>query len=165
MLDSTTDQPSPRSFGALVRLPAGPAAPPGERGHPRRIRLRVASGPEAAGQARRALVSLEGELEPRLVEDLRLLVTELVTNSVRHAAVPVGDAVDVEVSIGPERVRVAVGDGGSGFVERPPAGGRQKVSGWGLDLVDQVASRWGIRRLRGTCVWFELDRGPRLRPL
>ena len=163
MLNSTTGEPSQRDSGAIGGLPARPDGVPGGRRATPRIRLRVASGPEAAGRARRALVALGDELEPHLVEDLRLLVTELVTNSVRHADAPAEAVVDVEVSIGPQRVTVAVADGGSGFVNRPPAVGRQRMSGWGLDLVDRLASRWGIRRLRGTCVWFELDRGPRLR--
>ena len=163
MVHSTTDEPSRRAAKAFGGLPAGAGPVPGGGRTAPRIRLHVPSGPEAAGCARRALVTLEEELEPHLLEDLRLLVTELVTNSVRHADAPEGDVVDIEVSIEPRRVSVAVGDGGSGFVFRPGSVGRQKVSGWGLDLVDRLASRWGIRRLRGTCVWFELDRGPRLR--
>ena len=137
------------------RAAQGPQSP--------RLRLRLAYGVGAAGSARRALATLGDDLGPALLEDLRLLVTELVTNSVRHADAPSGDTVDLELSVWPERVRVEVTDGGGGFVApRAPAGGHE-LSGWGLRLVDRLASRWGIRRARGTRVWFELDRGPRLR--
>ena len=42
------------------------------------------AGPDAAAEARRAIAGLRADLDPPLMETLRLLVTELVTNSVRH---------------------------------------------------------------------------------
>src|SRR5436190_8920346 len=49
--------------------------------------LRLGGGPEAAAHARAALARLRADLETPLLDTLRLLVTELVSNSVRHAAV------------------------------------------------------------------------------
>src|SRR3954453_21065735 len=48
--------------------------------------LRLPGGPAAASTARRALAHLRDDLEEPLMETVRLLVTELVSNSVRHAS-------------------------------------------------------------------------------
>ena len=91
---------------------------------------------------------------------LRLLVSELVTNSVRHAAAsqrPVG----LNVRIATGTIRVEVRDGGTGFdpgTPRPRRGDEAAgYGGYGLFLVERMASRWGVERDDGTLVWFELD--------
>lgn len=94
---------------------------------------------------------------------LRLLVSELVTNSVRHAAAsrrPVG----LHVRIATATIRVEVRDGGGGFdpgTPRPRSGEEAAgYGGYGLFLVERMASRWGVERDDGTLVWFELDLAP-----
>ena len=126
-----------------------------------RIRLRIPRDTHAAGEARRALESLEDELSPDHLQTLRLLMTELVTNSVRHADGPRTEIVEVEVAVLAGSVRVEVGDGGSGFDALPRSEGQDPASGWGLHLVDRLSSRWGVRRTPGTSVWFEMDHLPR----
>ena len=111
----------------------------------------------APGSARRALVGLNGELDSELVEDVRLLVSELVTNSVRHT----GSAeIELEVWRSEAVLRVDVCDHGAGFdVTGSPQPG--DASGWGLFMVDRLADRWGVKTNGGTRVWFELTRpGP-----
>ncbi len=103
--------------------------------------------------ARHGLVDLERTLAPEIMAKLRLLVTELVANSVRHAR---GGPVDVHVAVHDDLVRAEVSDSGEGF-EAPTADPNPlKASGWGLFLVRRIASRWGIDAATGT-VWFELD--------
>ncbi|MEA2469358.1 MAG: serine/threonine-protein kinase RsbW [Thermoleophilaceae bacterium] len=104
--------------------------------------------------ARRRLVDLEGELVPETMAKLRLLVTELVANSVRHAR---GTPIDVTVTVTPDLVRTNVSDGGPGFDPRDPDPSPMKSSGWGLFLVGKIAERWGVDQETGT-VWFELER-------
>lgn len=88
--------------------------------------------------------------------DLLLLVTELVTNAVRHACAPDGsDTMVVHLAAAPGRVRVEVCDSGPGFDPRPGQGG--VGGGFGLVLLRQLADRWGITVSDGTCAWFELD--------
>ena len=87
---------------------------------------------------------------------LRLLVSELVTNSVRHVAESAGKVV-LAVSIGPRAIRVEVHDGGDGFKPGTPKP-RGADGGFGLFLVERMASRWGVDTRDGTRVWFELDR-------
>ena len=111
--------------------------------------------------ARHRLVELEAHIDPENMAKLRLLVTELVANSVRHAR---GTPIDVTVDVHPDVVRVDVSDGGEGF--DPPESADPnplKSSGWGLFLVRRIATRWGAESATGT-VWFELERDPS-RPL
>jgi anti-sigma regulatory factor (Ser/Thr protein kinase) len=89
---------------------------------------------------------------------LRLLVSELVTNSVRHVTGST-EPVELAVRIGPRASRVEVRDGGSGFKPGKPQP-RGADGGFGLFLVERMASRWGVDTQDGTRVWFELDLAP-----
>jgi signal transduction histidine kinase len=104
--------------------------------------------------ARHRLVELERALAPETMAKLRLLVTELVANSVRHAR---GTPIEVRVTVQDRLVRAEVSDGGAGFDPSPPDPSPMKTSGWGLFLVRKMASRWGAEPETGT-VWFEVER-------
>ena len=113
-------------------------------------------GTEAPALARRALErELPEEIGERIGATLRLLVSELVTNSIRHG-IAEDDDVRLEVSVRKSAVRVTVRDNGAGFdvTERKPRGAD---GGFGLFLVEKMASRWGIEADGPTCVWFEID--------
>ena len=119
------------------------------------MRFEFPGGMEAASAARAALADrLRERMAAARLEELRLLVTELVANSVRHAR---GTPIDVTVTIDGDSVRAEVSDGGEGF--EPPAKedpNPLKTQGWGLFLVRKMAERWGADAATGT-VWFELD--------
>jgi anti-sigma regulatory factor (Ser/Thr protein kinase) len=119
--------------------------------------LRLQGNNEAAAHARHALGRLRSDLDPPLMETLRLLVTELVTNSIKHAG---ADSVVLRVLIGRKAVWTEVADEGPGFdpADTEPPG--QERPGWGLFLVERLADRWGVNHAgRSTKVWFELRRG------
>jgi anti-sigma regulatory factor (Ser/Thr protein kinase) len=118
--------------------------------------VRLPGNPDAGATARRALSKLRGDLDPPLMETLRLLVTELVTNSVKHTG---ADSVVLKVLVGRGAVWTEVTDLGPGF-DPPAAGAAEKDrTGWGLFLVERLAERWGVSRDGdGTKVWFELRR-------
>src|SRR4051794_33148380 len=102
------------------------------------VSLRLRGGPEAAARARRALSRLRGDLDPPLMETLRLLVTELVSNAVRHGH---SDTVVLKVVVGRSSVITEVTDEGPGFdpdTNRTPG---DNESGWGLFLVERLAQR------------------------
>ena len=104
--------------------------------------------------ARRALTGAPAPV----LERVELLVSELVTNSVTHAALSPEQNVDLKVLTQPGRVRVEVADPGCHFNPegRRPTPGEE--SRWGLFLVNQMADRWGMdRRDPGKTVWFEVD--------
>lgn len=119
------------------------------------LTLRLSPGPAAIPAARQALDGLAGLLERTVWEDLRLLVTELVTNGVRHGSAR--GPVCVAVALDDKKVRVEVADSGRGFSPAAAPMPRGDGSGgWGLQLVDRVAARWGVDVDDGTRVWFEL---------
>lgn len=115
---------------------------------------------QAPATARRALTQAGAGLGSTALHNICLLVSELVTNAVRHADLEADDSVDLEVVVYDERVRVEVSDSGPGFVPRTPTPDPEEPSGWGLLIVDRVADRWGVTTGEGTRVWFELDRRP-----
>jgi anti-sigma regulatory factor (Ser/Thr protein kinase) len=88
------------------------------------------------------------------MRDVRLLVSELVTNAVRHAE---GAAVRLVVSLKRGVLRVEVHDLGSGFQLKAPPRDPLRASGWGLVLVEELADRWGVDGTPRTRVWFEMD--------
>jgi anti-sigma regulatory factor (Ser/Thr protein kinase) len=112
----------------------------------------------APGAARSAIDELNGHIDPALKDDVRLLVSEVVTNSVIHAQPHTPGEVALDVWASEEVVRVAITDRGPGFVatELPPGG---EGSGWGLMMVDRLAHRWGVELDDGTEVWFEFRQG------
>jgi two-component sensor histidine kinase len=120
------------------------------------LAFEVSAGSMAGVEARRALLAGNGALPSAVRDEVLLLVTELVTNAVRHANAGPDRAVRVELSRLSDYVRVAVFDGGAGFTAGPPAE-RDPADGWGLVLVDRVADRWAVTPTAlGTCAWFEL---------
>lgn len=122
------------------------------------LAVRLRADPTSIREARRAVDRLAGVVDEAVLEDLRLMVSEVVTNSVRHARLGEADHIELQISVDRERVRVEVHDRGPGF-ERPATPTTTvRDSGWGLYLVDQLADGWGVTTGRGTTVWFELSR-------
>src|SRR4051794_8798135 len=114
----------------------------GRAGGDMRFRLQLRADKRAPGEARRVL---ERRVESRLRDDeretVRLLVSELVANGVRHAA---GDEpLTLVVALDADRLRVEVHDRGAGFEPGVPTP-RGAEGGYGLFLVDRLASRWGV---------------------
>jgi anti-sigma regulatory factor (Ser/Thr protein kinase) len=119
------------------------------------LSIRIPGGPGAPAEARSALRRFDPELRPELMQTVALLASELVSNAVLHGR---GDSITLCFEVRQAHVRVEVGDDGEGFSggPLPPDPGRR--GGWGLYMVDELASRWGVADGRGTRVWFEIDR-------
>jgi anti-sigma regulatory factor (Ser/Thr protein kinase) len=121
------------------------------------LSLRLERAEDAAARARRGLARLRGALDPPLLETLRLLVTELVTNSVRHTR---AETIVLRVLVGRNAVWTEVTDAGPGLDPAAPGSPARDQNGWGLFLVERLAQRWGVTRNgAGSKVWFELRRG------
>ena len=120
------------------------------------IDLRLASDTNAPGRARSELRQLAGRIDDAVLDDVRLLVSELVTNSVRHTGQDRSGWIVMHVGLHPDGIRVEVTDPGPGFGDVQPPSIYQE-SGWGLYLVEQVSDRWGVDRNGDTTVWFEID--------
>ena len=122
------------------------------------IDLRLTPNSEAVSAARHSLDELKGLLPPEKLEDVRLVVSELVTNSVRHARLSSDDQISLTVAASAGSVRGRVCDPGPGFEVPSEPGPRPDLrGGWGLPIVETISDRWGVERNRHTCVWFEID--------
>lgn len=125
--------------------------------HAESIRVQIAGDNDAAARARAELSRLRTMLDDPVLENIRLLVTELVTNSVRHAR---ATKIELMVLTSRTRVHVEVANPGGGFEPRP-SGPEDSESGWGLFLVDRLSDDWGVTQGNGADyqrVWFELAR-------
>lgn len=122
------------------------------------LALTLAPVPDSVPTARHRLDELAERLDEHQLNELRLLVSEVVSNSVRH-----GDGVgpiELRITIEGSSVRVEVEDPGPGFRPAPETGSVDRTRGWGLLLVERMADRWGVVASGTTLVWFELDRSP-----
>jgi anti-sigma regulatory factor (Ser/Thr protein kinase) len=122
--------------------------------------ISLPGGAGASYRARRAIEMLASDLA-RPISRAQLLVTELVTNSVRHGNVGPGGQILVDVALRDGVVRLTVTDSGPGFAPVRPALDPTSDGGIGLLLVDRLAERWGVSQ-GGRSVWFEVRR--QLRP-
>ncbi len=120
----------------------------------RSVHVTIPAGPEAPAHARHVVRDL---CEGRCVVS-ELVVSELVTNAVRHSDTRPGDAITLESRWIGDRLRISVTDRGTGFAHdgSPPPSGR--VGGWGLHMVREVCEDWWIETLDdgGTRVVAEL---------
>lgn len=127
------------------------------------IDVAFAPAPSSLPLARAAVTPLADELDADVYDDLRLLVTELVSNCVRHAGLTGSEQIQLRVVVKADVLRVEVRDAGFGFEPRVVQPRPHQIGGWGLYIVDRLADRWGSRpEGRGTTVWLEKDLGGRI---
>lgn len=121
---------------------------------------RLTAGPGSVEEARQALTTLTLPVE--VANDLELLVSELVTNSVRYAGERgddrngFDDSIELLVTRTDGELRVAVRDRGPGFA---PEGlnGVDEEGGRGLLIVEALSKAWGVDRAAHSCtVWCTL---------
>ncbi len=114
---------------------------------------------ESAATARQAVGELADSLPEEVLGDVRLLVSELVTNALRHAGLNDDERIALAVGVTDAAVRVEVTDHGRGFDPSAVPSDPEAAEGWGLYLVATLSDRWGAESDEGaTRVWFELDR-------
>jgi anti-sigma regulatory factor (Ser/Thr protein kinase) len=125
-----------------------------------RLELALDRDVQAPSRARAAVAERCEQLgvEGSLAQSLILLVSEVVSNSVRHSDSDPKAPVGLVAVFDKETVRVTVTDAGRGFTPRPRDPGRTH-DGYGLYLLEKVAERWGVKSDGDTKVWFELARG------
>lgn len=127
--------------------------------HPLSFAVRVPAHPLSVGFVRRAVNALEDICGPDAAERLTVIFSELVTNAIRHASNRSPGEIEAQLVIKPNgSVRGTVRDAGSGFdpdrLHRPQP---DEIGGFGLYIVGQLVSRWGVSASAGgTEVWFEL---------
>jgi signal transduction histidine kinase len=115
--------------------------------------LNLPCDPAAPGAVRAALDRSEGI--GCVLDDAALVATELVTNAVRHSGCSADQTLEVRVDVRSEGLRISVRDPGRSGREAELRSGRT-VGGWGLQVVEQIAERWGSERTEGYQVWAEI---------
>jgi anti-sigma regulatory factor (Ser/Thr protein kinase) len=124
-----------------------------------RVELELAHDVQAPALARAEIAQCCRALElgGSLCQSLILLVSEVVSNAVRHSSGDPDAPVGLLASFGERTIRVTVTDAGEGFTPRPRDPARTH-DGYGLYLLEKVADRWGVQSRGDTKVWFELPR-------
>ena len=120
--------------------------------------FRFPATPDAPGRARAAAESVLQNGYSDLMETSLLLVSELVTNCIRHGGLDATKQIEVKVRTYDNGVKIDVVDPGVGFQYKPREGPLERAGGWGLYMVDQLSNRWGVEEGYPTRVWFELSR-------
>jgi two-component sensor histidine kinase len=116
------------------------------------LNLDVHCRAESLQLVRTALDDLDG-IDPYTRDTLKLVVTELVANAIRHSDLRGEDSISVAVRTNGDRVRVDVRDEGTGFTF--PSG--KMAGGRGLPLVQSLSNHFGISRDGVTHAWAEID--------
>ena len=120
-----------------------------------RVAIELSLEPESAARARAAISPLEPHADASSLDDVRLLVTELLADALATEPRPENGTVNVEAQAqdGVTRVAVRFDDVALQLPVKKPQPAEQ---GWGVYLVQTLATRWGARRTdASTYVWFE----------
>jgi anti-sigma regulatory factor (Ser/Thr protein kinase) len=127
-------------------------------GGPGTISFGIPGGVGAPLHARSLTASHLRHLDSGIAADAELIVSELVTNSVRHAGVRSDQLVTVDLMLLDERLRITVTDPGSDELPRLLAESPDGLGGHGLRLVAQLSTVWGVGRdaVGATQVWCDL---------
>jgi PAS domain S-box-containing protein len=146
-----------RCPGVAPLLANGEAATAGAR-----LELRVPGGVRAPGEARRRFAAAFADrMSEQLLSDALIVVSELVTNAIRHGGARTeADHVGVDAAIAGGRLRIEVTDPGPGF--EPGGHGPRPDGGYGLSLLDRLATGWGVSGSEPVTVWVEFEREGRL---
>ena len=123
----------------------------------RQLTVTLPPAGQAAGVARQVTrETLAAWRVAHLEETAVLLVSELVTNAVRHAR-PGRLAMALSLEAAGAWLRIEVHDADP-HEPRQRAPGALDESGYGLLLIEALAGKWGVRQMvTGKAVWAELD--------
>lgn len=117
------------------------------------VELNLARVPVSVARARAGMRPMREALGDRY-QDAVLLVSELITNAVRHGT---GATVSITARVRGGAVRVEVIDGGDGFAPPGELPDANSPTGRGLQIVDSLSDAWGVYEGNSTHVWFEID--------
>jgi anti-sigma regulatory factor (Ser/Thr protein kinase) len=119
------------------------------------LELRLPPEPTAPSLARAAVASVGSFLPGAVASDAELLTSEIVSNAVKHASLDPSEEIILRVVLD-GHIRVEVVDPGPPF-ETDLRRSHPSSSGWGLFLVDMLATSWGVEpEGAGKKVWFEV---------
>jgi two-component sensor histidine kinase len=117
-----------------------------------RLEREYAQDDHDAPRDARLLIGQQEDLPAAARDDLLIVVTELLTNAVRHAPPVDGGRILLTVCREPDLVHVQVRDPGRGFTAPDPT----REGGIGLVAVDRISSDWGATVTDTTLVWSSI---------
>jgi anti-sigma regulatory factor (Ser/Thr protein kinase) len=123
---------------------------------PLRIVVQLPAHPYSIGMARNLVRGMHPLINTEQLERAELIVSEIVTNAIRYGTDGAADVI-VEFILEPSMLRGKVTDSGPSF--SPPTAKPQlgQVGGFGLHIVDRLASSWEIERTtKGNVVMFSV---------
>jgi two-component sensor histidine kinase len=114
--------------------------------------------PDAPAQARQVIDKFDPTLSSRVQESLRLVVSELISNAVQHGLGGEQRRIRLRVETSVDSIMVEVFDEGRGFSPPTDLSPGTNDHGWGLAIVEGLASAWGVGEGQeaGTRVWAEI---------
>jgi anti-sigma regulatory factor (Ser/Thr protein kinase) len=113
----------------------------------------------SVGSARRRLVAdlLSAGVFEAVVADVAIVVSELISNALRHARPLPDGALRVSWLVSADHVEVEVSDGGGATIPTLGNPVQSSTSGRGLGIVDRLSRRWGVKQDNGEMtVWAEV---------
>lgn len=120
-------------------------------------RVDLSGSPRSSGQARNATRQIlnEWDVPASAIDDALVVVSELVTNAIRHAGT--SSTLEMELSHSREWLRVALRDGSSA-PPMPRVADPTAEDGRGMAIMSALSDRWGIEPYDGgKRVWLEID--------
>ena len=118
----------------------------------RELDITLPPQPESVGAARHALVDVLAGLDDRTQQGVKVIVSELVTNAIKHGPdQPIG----LRIWRDEGSIRGEIEDEGSGTLHVWRESERGAQGGYGLPIVDAMSDSWGVHD-GNTRVWFEL---------
>jgi serine/threonine-protein kinase RsbW len=126
------------------------------------ISFEVPGGLQGPRRARSVMSSHLRDIDRTVAADAELIISELVTNSVRHAGVRSDQLVTVDLMLLDEHLRITVTDPGCDLEPRLITEDLDGLGGHGLRLVEQLSAAWGVGRdaVGATQVWCDLVLDP-----
>jgi anti-sigma regulatory factor (Ser/Thr protein kinase) len=122
--------------------------------------LRLPAVPSSVQKARDTVAAVVSRVlrGKRVADDVRLCVSEAVTNVVRHAYGRDGGDVEILVEREDDEVSVVVRDTGKGMTKSEREG---RVGGFGLKIIEKIADRYRITSSPNAGVEVEMVFGER----
>lgn len=121
--------------------------------------MTVALSRQAPGAVRESLETrYAAAMDRSLLDDVKIMASEMTSNSVRHSGRPEGDPLSMSATVANGVVRVEVGDQGHGVANLEP---RSLNPPSGLGYLEILSDRWASHQGSSFRVWFEIDVTPR----
>ena len=119
------------------------------------IHRTIPLGDGAAAAASEALATLTGAVGDSVYAHAQLLLSELISQRAANYPSDRKDAMGLEISLNDDCLRIQLTD----YSRAPPIQNPGSAAhGWTLELVSEIAERWGLHRGEVTTLWLELSR-------